>query len=446
MTILLIVKNYPWIEGDSLDYLRLAQSLSEGSYGINTTEGFQIDGLRLPAYPFLILIYQSILGQNLAGLIVLQAGIYLLSVCLIWRLLTQLFNEVLGIIFLLILLPYPFILYTSSLILTEVWTVFLVTLAIYLMVKFLNGSNRKMGFILAAFCLGISFYFRPNLVPLPLFLAFAIIIYNKTLWRNAVLLPAISWFLLVPYTFYNFYVFNKFSPIPVASNTGFSLFLATWQHRVSFKSFTVYAMSGKIDEEIERSGVAEQIREISKKTETEMDNMPTDPTYKEVHRRIVLNKHSREMAFNNIKENPASYFTSSIVNMARMWFSVYHHSYDSDNNGLSISFLVKISIVIIGLGMFILGVSGCIWGIVFYSSPQLKFFFVLIAGCLLSFSLTMCWLHTEARYTIPARLLLVTGAANFVFLMFQWLRNKLLKNYFAMPQVEIKQNTSTINK
>ena len=72
----------PWIHGDSRDYLLLADSLSQGYFGVTTIDGFQLEGLRLPAYPLIVYFYQSLFGKNFLGLIIIQAILYLLSVFL----------------------------------------------------------------------------------------------------------------------------------------------------------------------------------------------------------------------------------------------------------------------------------------------------------------------------------------------------------------------------
>ena len=156
----------PWMHGDSRDYLLLADSLSQGYFGITTIDGFQLEGLRLPAYPLIVYFYQSLFGKNFLGLIIIQAILYLLSIFLIWRMLDKFFNRAIGLIFLAILLPYPFIAYTSCLILTEAWCLFLLTAMVYLLVNYSNSRFETIATIGASLLLGISFYFRPNLFPL----------------------------------------------------------------------------------------------------------------------------------------------------------------------------------------------------------------------------------------------------------------------------------------
>lgn len=415
----------PWIHGDSKDYLLLADSLSQGYFGVNTIDGFQLEGLRLPAYPLIIYIYQSLFGKNFLGLIIIQAVLYLLSIFLIWRMLHKFFNPAIGFIFLAILLPYPFIAYTSCLILTEAWCLFLLTAIVYLLVNFNNSRYETIATIGAGLMLGVSFYFRPNLFPLSVAIFIAILVINRRNWKNALLFIALTWTIIFPYAIYNYIRFDKFTTIPVASNVGLSLLQATWQNRISVESFTAFASNDVVNQEITSSGMEEQFQKVYSQTENAMIEANYSPIHKKIQYQILLNKFAREEAVKNIKNDSANYLASSVKNMFRMWFATYNQSFESEKLKVAGFDVMRFLIMLPGIIMLLLGIVGCLYGGLKKISPQAHGFSILATACLLDFTLTMCWLHTESRYTTPVRLFLVASAAIGCYYLFMAVREKL---------------------
>lgn len=424
VTIFLCFLLNPWLHGDSRDYLSLADSLDRGYFGVMTTDGFQSEGLRLPAYPLVIYFYQSVFGKNFLGLIIIQAALYLISIFLIWRLLNKFFNPAIGLIFLAILLPYPFIAFTSCLIITEVWCLFLLTAMLYLLVNYHRSRYEVIATIVASLMMGVSFYFRPNLFPLSIAVFFALLVINQRRWKNAILFVVLSWVLISPYAIRNYIKFDKLTPIPVASNTGVSLLQATWQNHISIESFTAFASHNIVNHEITASGMHEQFQNIYSKTDMELTKTSYDKSHKTIHRQILLNKFAREAAFENIRREPINYLTSSFKNMIRMWFATYNISLESQKLKIAGLDLMRLFIMLPGVLMLSFGIIGSFFRDAKTFSPQARAFSILILTCLLDVTLTMCWFHTESRYTIPVRLFLVANAAIGCYYLFRGIRKK----------------------
>ncbi|MGH8598564.1 MAG: hypothetical protein ACREXT_18070, partial [Gammaproteobacteria bacterium] len=98
-----------------------------------------------------------------------------------------------------------------------------------------------------------------------------------------------------------------------------------------------------------------------------------------------------------------TYLLSSVKNMARMWFSA--------NLPDRLPIMVKGLLVAVGITVLIFGVTGIVLVLRRDDSSRKLFVFAAL-GMFSYFTLTLCWLHTEARYTLPARLLLLVFASH----------------------------------
>jgi hypothetical protein len=107
-------------------------------------------------------------------------------------------------------------------------------------------------------------------------------------------------------------------------------------------------------------------------------------------------------AISNVKSWPGTYLLSSVRNMFRMWFSAYLPERFSP--------LMRLALVLEGLLALVLGIMGCALALRRVHGPHRLLVFASV-GALLYFMGTLCWFHTEARYTIPVRLVLLSFAA-----------------------------------
>lgn len=116
-------------------------------------------------------------------------------------------------------------------------------------------------------------------------------------------------------------------------------------------------------------------------------------------------------ALENISETPFVYLKSCFLNIFRMWFSA-HLAFQNYPR------VLEIYLLFIGLTIFLSGFAGMFLSLknaLFHRQP-----FVIISASIIIFhSITLCWFHTEARYTIPARLFLIAFAAYFSFKIFE---------------------------
>src|SRR5262245_61069452 len=99
-----------------------------------------------------------------------------------------------------------------------------------------------------------------------------------------------------------------------------------------------------------------------------------------------------------------------------MWFSAYFPG--------RVPVMVGYGLLAEGILILIMGLGGAFITMRGYDERQ-KPALIVFTMTFLYFSLTLCWLHTEARYTIPARLPLLLFAARFV--SHYWLNEPKLK-------------------
>ncbi|HEX5257307.1 MAG TPA: hypothetical protein VFW35_00845 [Sphingomicrobium sp.] len=217
---------YPWLAVDSSDYLRIASG------------DFALLGLRTPAYPLFLAIFQSFA-------VPVQLALYLVSVWLVSRLTDETMFVGLACI-------YIFPLFYTAQILSEGLTIFCIALVAW--------ALWKGRYLLAGAMSGFAVLARPDqLVVIP---ALLLVIAYRREWRRALVFVLAAFVVLLPYMSWNAYEYGKLTPVPVQSTIGQSLYLASWEGEISLDSLR-YLSSGPLTAEAERSGFAPEVRRIN---------------------------------------------------------------------------------------------------------------------------------------------------------------------------------------
>ncbi|MDQ3132930.1 MAG: glycosyltransferase family 39 protein [Acidobacteriota bacterium] len=389
--------------GDTARYTDLANNLAQGSFGLMTPSGFEPEGVRSFGYPIFILICQILPAGYDTNIIIVQGALYLISVFLIWKLIKENFGKEVSFIFLILLLFYPFIAYQSCTVSPENACIFLLALSAFVLDFSLRKNYARAGFAAAGFLLALSMYFRSNLLPLPFFLALIFIFVYKSNRKAVLFLPLAAILTVLPGGIYNYQNFNVITPTPVYGGAQASLWMATWHARLSTDTILKYRRS-QITPSLASSRMLEQMAEANRKIGISEDRFPINMGYYDDNatRRRVQEEYGKA-AVENILETPGIYLKSSLINVFRMWFSA-HLSYQN------FSILLRYYLLFVGFSVFLLGLFGLLLSI--KNLADLSNPFVITAiGIIVFHSITLCWSHTEARYTIPARLFLLAFAA-----------------------------------
>jgi 4-amino-4-deoxy-L-arabinose transferase-like glycosyltransferase len=387
---------------DSGRFIALSESLTQRrEFGLVEESVYEPEGWRLPGYPLFIALSRMIAGGSNWGIVVAQSALFLASVWMIYKVAGRIFGAWTGFCFLTLSLIYPFVAYNVGQISAEIPVVFFVSLAFYAL-----SEPTTARVAVAAASVALSAYFRPNLSLLNVALAVGLLWLDRRNYRKALIMIAIAVVIAMPWAVRNYRVFGVFSPMPIIKGSGTSLLLATWQSRVSTRSLIEYGMTGNFTEETQRLGMADQIRNLNREIGVPEDSVMVSPEHYIGNRtKLIADAVFTKAALSNIKNFPGAYLKGCLTNAFRMWFS---------------AFFPKRAPALVGFGLLALGVLVLIFGLcgaaisirdtTRQKRPALIFFLVIF----LYFTSTLCWMHTEARYTIPARLILVLFAARFI--------------------------------
>lgn len=407
-----------WSTDDQPLYMKLADALRNGGFGLQTANGFEPEGVRSFGYPIFLLFCYSIFGINDFGIILVQSLLYLASLVLIWRLIRQTFDATTSFIFLILTSIYPFLAYQTCQVMPEAPCIFLIASSAYVLDFSIRRNRAFLGFAAAGALLATAMYFRSNLLPLPFFLALIFFVLFPKLRKPALLLVCTAILTIMPATIYNYRNFNRLAPTPVYGGATISLWMATWHARLGTDAIIRYRRQIELSQEVKESGMFQQMAEANRKIGVYESMYPINMGfYRDNATRAKVQEEYGRFAVENIKETPFVFFKSCAINVFRMWFSA-----NLGYAGFSRSF--QYYLLFMGFGAFLLGLIGLILA---FKNPVYRFspFVVFAAGTIIFHSLTLCWTHTEARYTIPARLFLLAFASFAVFELFKFGRKLL---------------------
>lgn len=399
--LVLVMKTEPWLTGDSLRYLALAESLKTGrGFGLENGAVFELEGWRMPGYPAFIAACHALLGPNAISVVIIQSLLFLASVWVAWVVADKTFGRQAGLAFLALSAVYPFVAYNVGQLSPEIPTVFLTALALYCLTQ-----PTMARYAIAGGLLGATGYFRPNLFPLGVAVGVALILANRRHYRGAATLMVAVAVMALPWALRNYLTFGKFSPMPACTaGAGHSLLSATWQARVSSYSLIEYGVKGKATVELESSGMIEQISALNRRLNMPPETVSVTPeSYPGNEKKIQAERLFAEAAFENMKAWPLAYLRSTAINVPRLWFSAYFPQ--------NLPFVVRAGFVLFGLLTLLLCIAGMVFAMRNNSNPHQRGVIFAAVGGILYLTASLCWFHTEARYTIPLRLVCLMFAA-----------------------------------
>lgn len=207
---------FPQIESsgfvDAIEYNKIAESLISVGH-------FPGDVRWPPLFPLFLAGIYSLFGYNLFFVRLIQALISSFTCFLVYLIGKNSFDKKTGFISGLLAVFYPgFISYTGH-ILTETLSTFLITLAVYFLMKALSGGENKWKwYIFTGIILGLVSLCRSEMLFFPFFLALVItLIYQnkKQVLKGFTILLFAVVITISPWTARNYVLFHKFIPITV---------------------------------------------------------------------------------------------------------------------------------------------------------------------------------------------------------------------------------------
>lgn len=417
--LILLKKSDPIVSADSLGYINLAKTLlNDGMFGAYCGQQFNIEAVRMPGYPLFLAFCLLLFGENLWAVVIVQSLLFIASVVLVWRACCITFDNNVGLIFLLISLIYPFIAYSATQILTETLSVFLISAGLFFLAK-----NTFFSILTGGILISSSYYMRPNLLFLALFIGVAYFLLSRFKnYKHFLVLLLATVLIMIPWTIRNYVTFAKFTPLPIVKGTGVSLFVASWQSRISTASLVEFGSKGTFTPEAVSAGLLAQTEELKREINNNLPDKDKSKTISilgdcdSIEKKTLVENRMQKVAIENILGSPISYLLSSFTNIFRMWFSFYALQ--------TLPFYLNILLVAQGVIFTVLAYIGIILSV--KNRAKIKTSAIIFAATMLYFPLTMSLLHTEARYTIPGRLAMLVLVAYTLSVLFSKF-NKLFR-------------------
>lgn len=392
----------PWAIGDSFHYLALAQGLSHGSYGTVTQAGFEPDVLRPPGYPLILALLIYVLHLPHVAVVILQLVAYCGAIYSLQHYLRRAGGN--PVPFIVVAAAYPFAMLYSTYLLTEAWVIVATTLAALLALR-----RTPMEQLLAGAAAGIAAMIRADLLLLPLvFAGLTIIAEWRSGWPAAIgraSLPVIAAALVcIPYATWNAEKFGTFSPVPLGSAVGTSLYLSTWQRK--FTDDDVKNLEQRrFTPHVRQMGLLRESAEIDRSIGAPENIQTFDPyDYPTVELRRAAADAYIPFAIKRIREDPGFYANHVLHNVWELWVTKKY----PDRIPPPVALLMRIS----SWAVFLLGFLGMGAALIRPRGWMLPWQLVPITLYPAAIHL---WLHTEARYTAATRPLLMMFAAGFLW-------------------------------
>jgi hypothetical protein len=399
-----------WTTPDSPRYLALADALA----GVTSASGPAVvfpDAMRSSGYPVFLYLALHVARLPLGVVIALQMGLSLASVLLVERLLRA--HDASPLLFLALVLVYPFAAAYSVRVQTEAWSTLLVTAMACVLASRLR---LNAGIAIAVGGLGgLAMLIRPDLALLPL-LASAIVLLG---WgapaaplarrvRSAGLIVVAAVATTLPYAVCNRTAFGTFSPLPPAGGLGHALYSATWEAVLPREDVDRF-FYGDLSDTLRRSGYLDEVVRINRSIGAPPYTHPlTAESYEAADLKIRANAAFGRAGVERVLASPGRYVAHVAVGWWRLW--------NTDAYPLrvppALAFLLR------AISAFVWAAGFC--GVAYLLVRGRRDPLVVPAILLLYFPGIHAWLHHEARYTAPGRLLLAACASVAVSALVGW--------------------------
>jgi 4-amino-4-deoxy-L-arabinose transferase-like glycosyltransferase len=231
---LLMVYKLDLVAGDSLVYDDIAKNLlNHGTFALTTMEGIRPTLVRLPGYPFFLAFIFAIFGQdNFRAVTLVQAIIDLGTCVLVCDIARRTISERAARMAFLIAALCPFIATYTATPLTEVPSIFFLTLSLQQAVIAFD-ELRYRNWIYCGLALGAAILLRPDsglmLGSIGLIVLFRLYRYpaeRKKLFAGGLLMTAVALVPLAPWTIRNWRVMHVFQPLVTVEATDPGEFVA----------------------------------------------------------------------------------------------------------------------------------------------------------------------------------------------------------------------------
>lgn len=409
---------------DQNGYLMLGRILAQtGRYTrFANTPLYVPEAIRTPVYPAFVAVLDLVFGESHLVIALAQAVLFAIICLFVYAIARSVTSERVAMAAGLVTALYPPLPYISALVLTETLTTFLVTAAMVLWLRALRDGSLRWFLACGLVCAATALT-RPAFQFLPLFLVGASLLATpdarRPRWRGGVVMLAAFFVAVVPWLAYNAVYFKTvtFSP---AGGPGRQLFEGTWQVQLPGRLET--ELTAIADSTPDRATLDDRVRAVAARSQLPAEPMlryvhqhqdirriwtePQDP-WERVTARIAADHEYMRVGLENIREDPVRHaWRRAVRGTFLLWASEIPVRY-SDINRLSPLAIRAIWLPQVGLMLL------AAWGAVVLARSGARDEALAIAALVLYVAAVHTPLYAEARYSLPAKpmiLLLATVA------------------------------------
>ena len=268
--------NVAWSDQGGYQQLGAALARSGEFTRVPDSPVFVPEVIRTPGYPLFVAVVYRVFGERTLPVAVAQALVFALICLIVYRIGVRVGGDRTGAVAALMTALFPPLPYYGALVLTEVWTTFVLACAMVICVRAVQ-QDRLRDFLLAGVLFSATTIVRPAFILLPFGLAIAMPLLvpgerrrrRVAGWAVLALAAALT---MVPWFTYNYVYLGRFTLSP-AGGIGRGLWEGTWQGRWPGKAHDALTDTAALD--ISRDELDARVRRIAADTGVPPDGMLT---------------------------------------------------------------------------------------------------------------------------------------------------------------------------
>ena len=279
--------------------------------------------IRTPGYPAFVAVIYKLFGVGTLQVAIAQAFVFVLICLLVYAIARRVAGPRAAGAAAIMTALFPPIPYYGALVLTEVWTTFVLIGAMLMCVRAMQ-QGRTRDFAIAGALFSAATIVRPAFILLPFGIAIAMPILvaaerNRRRIAQWMTLAALAGITMVPWFTYNYVYLGRVTLSP-AGGIGRGLWEGTWQGRWAGKAHD--ELTHIAEATADRAELDRQVREVAQREAVAPDRMldyvhewqdirriwetPTDPMERAAAR-VVADQEYFRVAMEHIREDPAGW-------------------------------------------------------------------------------------------------------------------------------------------
>jgi len=404
---------------DQNGYLMLGRNLAEtGRYTrFPSTPSYIPEAIRTPMYPAFVALLDLLFGESRMVIVTVHALLFAMICILVYEMGRAVMSEDAALAAGVAVALYPPLPYYGALVLTEVFTTFLVTAGMAAWLRALRTDSLRL-FALSGALLAAAALTRPAFEYLPLFLIPAALVAARNSWkarlRGSAIMLAVFVAALVPWFAYNVIYFKTLTFTP-AGGPGRQLFEGSWQ--VDLPGRVENELTMVADSTPDRQELDEKVRAVAARTQLPAETLlryvhqhqgirkiwvePVDP-WQRVVSRIEADHEYFRVGVENIRLDLVGHaWRRATRGTFLLWAAEIPVRYSDINTRLSP--LTIRAIWLLQVALMLLAVCG----VVVLARQAAVTEALAMAALVLYVSAVHVPLYSEARYSLPAKPIVV---------------------------------------